>query len=287
MVNRSRVGPGRQLAALACAALFAFVAVACSGSGDGADGDAGGTGSGDTGGGDTDAGEGAGDETLGDLTGVRGSVDSGSVLGSVPDAVPLPVSLTVPSRGGGNGAVITGVTVGGDAVEISWDGGRSLVLDSPGEDGTGIVLGSEVFELTGTAVRAHIGGLTSGLQPGQYTLVGPVAVGRPGDLAEPRDQVTFVATSAATVTGTGSAFVEITPGDAGLEILGPGSVSIGGLLTVTTATDADDTVAVDVGAGSYELLVTVDGGALRVDGRFAGPVAASDAEPPEAQLDDG
>ncbi|MDE0805792.1 MAG: hypothetical protein OSA99_21010, partial [Acidimicrobiales bacterium] len=56
---------------------------------------------------------GAGDPGLGALTRVTGTVTSGDLVGTLDGDSAMPIALSVPASGGGNGAVITGISAGG------------------------------------------------------------------------------------------------------------------------------------------------------------------------------
>lgn len=213
-----------------------------------------------------DAGDDAGDPALGGLTRVTGSVTAGDLVGTLDGASTLPLGLTVPASGGGNGAVITGISAsGGDT--IVWDGGRPITL---GGDGT-IALQPGPFRVGDGGLYADLGGAAHPLSPGAYSVAGPVAVGDGGGLAAPSTQTSFTAGDGATLSGTGHVEGRLPAGT--WLLLGPGRVALEGTLVVQTADGSASAASTTMEDGSYEVTFTVaDDGTVTVEALLDGEV---------------
>ncbi len=207
------------------------------------------------------------DPALGALTRVTGSVASADLVGTLDGAVSLPIALTVPAGGGGNGVVITGVeTAGGNT--IVWDGGRPITLSG---DGT-LAVQPGTFQVSDDGLRADMSGAAHVLSPGRYAVVGPVAVGDGRGLAAPSTQTTFTAGDDAVLSGTGQVEGRLPAGT--YLLLGPGRVALDGALHVQTSNAATTTSALTMENGSYEITFTVaDDGTVSVEALLDGDVA--------------
>ena len=253
-----------------CAVLVAAaLTAACTASSTSAD-DAG-DGSGIAGGADD-----GGDPALGDLTKVTGTLTSAEITGALDGPATLPLVLTVASRGGGNGAVLTGVSAaGGDTVV--WDGGRPITLSG---DGT-VAVQPGSFVVRDGALVADLSGAAHALSPGTYRIDGPVAVGDGGGLAAPSTQTGLTAGGDAVLSGTGQVEGRLAPGTWAL--LGPGRVRLVGDLTSYTADATATPIDVTMEQGSFELTITVSGSEVRVeallDGEVLQNVALAGTEP--------
>ena len=207
----------------------------------------------------------AGDPSLGELTKVTGTLTAAEITGALDGPVTLPLVLTVASRGGGNGAVITGIsTAGGNTVV--WDGGRPITLSG---DGTVAVQPGAFFVRDGALV-ADLSGAAHALSPGTYRIDGPVAVGDGGGLAAPSTQTGFTAGDGAVVSGTGQVEGRLAPGT--WSLLGPGRVRLVGELTSYTAHTTALPIDVTLEQGSFELTLTVSGSEVRVEALLDGEV---------------
>lgn len=208
----------------------------------------------------------AADPGLGALTQVTGVLTSADLVGVLDGVSTLPIALTVPSGGGGNGAVITGVTAnGGDTVV--WDGGRPITLSG---DGT-VAVQPGPFRVGQDGLFADLSGAAHALSPGSYSVAGPVAVGDGGSLAAPSTQTSFTASEGASLSGTGRVEGRLPAGT--WLLLGPGRVALVGSLEVQTSDGATSVGSVTMEDGSYEVTITVaDDGTATVDALFDGPV---------------
>lgn len=252
---------------LVLALSLVFGATACTPSSTSADDASPEAGSSPAGPGGSDTSEaGAGDPGLGALTRVTGTVMSGDLVGTLDGDSTMPLALSVPSSGGGNGAVITGVSTGrGDT--IVWDGGRPVTLSG---DGT-IALQPGPFRLGDGGLFADMSGAAHRLSPGNYAVAGPVAVGDGGGLAAPSTQTSFTAGEAATLSGTGQVEGRLPAGT--WLLLGPGRVSLRGTLEIQTTEGSTDATEATMEDGSYEVTVTVaDDGTVTVDALLDGTV---------------
>ncbi|WP_436793546.1 hypothetical protein [Actinospongicola halichondriae] len=207
-----------------------------------------------------------GDPALGDLTHVVGTVTTGDLVGALDGTAALPIVLTVAERGGGNGAIITGVDAA-DGDTVVWDGGRPITLDG---DGT-IAVQPGGFRVGDGGFFADLSGAAHPLSPGRYTVAGPVAVGAGGGLAAPSTQTGFSATEGAVLSGTGRVEGRLPPGT--WLLLGPGRVSLTGDLRVQTSEGSDAATTVTMEQGSFEVTFTVaDDGTVTVDALLDGDV---------------
>lgn len=210
----------------------------------------------------------SGDPALGpDLQRVTGTVDGGTIRGVLDGPATLPLTLQVASRGGGNGAVFTGVTVDGSPATLVWDGGRSLSLE--GDDDGNLRLGTDQFRVDGGRLIAVLGDGAHVLGPGRYRLSGPVAVGDGTGLARPSDLTSFVAADGSLLTASGAAEAVLPP----LEwlVLGPGSLDLTGTLQVQTADGSTSSGHVVLPAGSFEVTLRPADGGLQIDARTDRP----------------
>jgi hypothetical protein len=132
-------------------------------------------------------------------------------------------------RGFGNGARINGTVIDERPSIIEWDAGRPMALGGDGK----LELNEVDVELTGAGLRLALGGRTHRLLAGSYRIDAPVAVGSVG-LTTPRDAVSFTTTrGGAELVARGDAAIVLR--DVTALFLGPGSVELGGDLSVTTA----------------------------------------------------
>ncbi len=202
---------------------------------------------------------GGGDPALGpSVTRVTGTVAIGTVIGVLDDPVPTPLVLTVPSSGGGNGAVVDGIEVDGRSATLVWDGGRPLTLDGVGT----MTVQSDTFRIEAGRVVAALGGFAHPLAAGSYRLDGPVAIGDDSGLARPSDSTSFTAVATAVIRGTGTSDVRLP--DQALQLFGPGIVSLTGTFRVQTEDSVNDAAMVTATDASFELRLEPDGERLRV-----------------------
>ena len=219
---------------------------------------------------DDSEGDAGGDPALGSLTRVTGTLTSAEITGALDGPVRLPLVLTVASRGGGNGAVITGIAAAaGDA--IVWDGGRPVTLS-----GDGTVAGQPgSFVVRDAALVADLSGAAHALSPGTYRVDGPVAVGDAGGLAAPSTQTGFTAGDGAVLSGTGQVEGRLAPGT--WSLLGPGRVRLVGELTSYTADATATPIDVTMEQGSFELTLTVNASGVQVEALLDGTVLQNEA----------
>lgn len=151
---------------------------------------------------------------------VSGTITRLAATGANGPAIALP--LTVPT----GTAVIEGALVGEERATIVWDGGRPLRIDGTG----GIDPGPTTIEVAGGTVTWPLDDGIRVLQPGEYAIDAPVAVGTSG-LAGPRDGVAFAADEDTTLETVGWA-PSLPMGSLHLE--GPGGLVLEGDLTVRT-----------------------------------------------------
>lgn len=193
---------------------------------------------------------------------VSGTVTALRLDGAVldPRTLSTPLIITA-SRGFGNGAELTDVTVDGQQSTIVWDGGRPFVLSGRGA----IVPAPLRLDLVPSGLRLTLGGGTHGLVPGTYRLDTPVAVGTSG-VATPRDIVVFDASTESLLDVRGDAAVVLGAGPP-LHLLGPGRVELSGTLELTDATGAHEATSYSVEVAAFDLTLSADpGGEWRVVG---------------------
>jgi hypothetical protein len=181
---------------------------------------------------------------------VSGTITGIHVDGAVVDPLPLPLTITAPQRGMGNGAEIAGVTVLGKPAQIAWDAGRPLVLTSGGP----LLLDPVGVDLTPAGVVLNLGGAVHGFTPGTYRIDAPVAVGQSG-LARPKDRVDFDASATSTMAVHGVGTITIGPPTA-VVLRGPGHVTLAGALQVTTAAGTHSLAKLELMAGPFEITLT-------------------------------
>lgn len=193
---------------------------------------------------------------------VSGTVTAVHLEGAVLDPRQVPTPLTVVSeRGFGNGAELSGVTVGDAPASIVWDGGRPFVLSS----GAGLELGPVAVDLDSEAggLRLALAGAHTVL-PGTYRLDTPVAVGSSG-MATPRDSATFEAGDRSLLEAHGDAALVLQPG-AAHRFTGPGLVRLEGLLELTDAAGTAPAPLFEMGDAAYELTFVAEGAGWTVQG---------------------
>jgi hypothetical protein len=162
-------------------------------------------------------------------------------------------------------ASITGITSGGKPVTIAWDGGTPIDLRGPGAR----FVTPLALDADAGGVLVHLDGVVLQLDPGDWHLTGPVAVGR-GGLAAPADRADFTAGPAARASFHGGAGLRLPPATRALE--GPGAVTIDGTFTVRTAHTTATRAHVQAPATPYHLTLTWTLRGLTVDGTIAGSV---------------
>lgn len=227
----------------------------------------------DTGGGNTGDAPGQppsddGDPSLGGLTRVTGTLSTAELTGALDAPATLPLVLSVPAGGGGNGAVLTGIAAQGGNT-IVWDGGRPITLSGDGN----IAVQPGPFRVSDGGLFADLSAAAHALSSGSYTVSGPVAVGDGAGLAAPSTETSFTAGADGVLSGTGQVEGRLPAGT--WLLLGPGAVSLQGDL-VSTTSDASVAVASAVmAAGSFEVTLTVgDDGVVTVDALLDGEVVA-------------
>lgn len=193
---------------------------------------------------------------------VSGTVSALRLDGAVLDPRSLSTPLTITaSRGFGNGAELSGVTVDGKPSTIVWDGGRPFALSGPG----GIIPGPVVVEIVPDGLRLTLGGGVHGFAPGTYRLDTPVAVGTSG-VATPRDSVVFDASAKSLLDARGDAAITLGAGPP-LHLLGPGRVELRGTLALTDAAGTRDATSYLADVAAFDVTISPnDAGGWRVVG---------------------
>jgi hypothetical protein len=181
--------------------------------------------------------------------------------------LPTPITITIPNRGQG-GANITGVTVAGQSMAISWYGGQPL----PVSGGAGIDLAGAPVTVGAGGITWDLDGAPRAILPGHYFLGAPVAVGSRG-LATPRDSISFDAGAKATITTSGHAVVHLPV--AAVHIDGPGRVTLQGDFEVRTSAGSRRATRIEFGPGSYAIDVSPAPGGLVINATLQGPVTFS------------
>ena len=194
------------------------------------------------------------------IEGTLTSLDGGDVV-----APPLRLPLQFPAAvsGAPAGATIEDALIDGQRSTIVWDGGRPFVLEGDG----GLDLGpvpmgvqpdGSMTWLLSDGVRA--------LLEGRYVLRTPVAVGQ-GGLAQPRDQVDFLADDETTIETHG---VAAHTGATALRLEGPGTLVVEGSFTIRTREGTRNVTHVEFGPGPFALDIDprVDG--MAVSGTLQG-----------------
>jgi hypothetical protein len=178
--------------------------------------------------------------------------------------VPLPFTVSSPTRGDGNGATITNALIAGKRSSIAWDAGQPLPFSGNGA----IVLTnvSLLGDLRG--VQPQLGGHTFSLAPGTYHLGSDVAVSS-GSLAAPQDAADFTADAKTTVTFQGQASLVATYP---LHIEGPGQVTLDGSLQASTPSGTRSVLELRLARGPYTLDLAPTTGTVLVSGLFQGTV---------------
>jgi hypothetical protein len=196
------------------------------------------------------------------VTGTATSVRADRAVG---EPIAPPFTLTVAVRGVG-GASFTGIAVNGKPSEIRWQAGQPLPLRGPGP---GLNLNEAALRAGPTSIVWSLDGAGREIEPGQYTLGAPVAVGA-GGIATPMDSVTFTAASADALLSTdGNAEVTVSPRPFHVEG-NEGALELSGHLDLDTRTVDHLTLT----GGTYKLAFTPAAGGYNVDGVLEGNVAA-------------
>lgn len=178
-------------------------------------------------------------------------------------AAPLRAPLEFPA---GARATIAGAIVNGRRSTIAWDGGRPLVLQGNG----GIDLGPTTLEVDGTgAVSWPVDDGVRALLTGEYVIRTPVAVGQ-GGLAQPRDQVTFVADDETTIETHG---VTLRTSPAALKLEGPGSLVLDGALAVESRDGRRNVAHLEFGPGSFVVELAPGPDGVTVTATLQGPLS--------------
>jgi hypothetical protein len=154
-------------------------------------------------------------------------------------------------------ATVEGALVDGRRTTVVWDGGRPLVLT-----GTGAIdLGPTRVVVDGGTTTWPLDDGIRLLQPGEYRIDTPVAVGDEG-LAEPLDGVAFSADDDTTIETTG---ITVSVPTTALHLEGPGTLTLEGDLVVRTRAGERRATRLVLAEGPF----VVD---LEPDGRFTATV---------------
>lgn len=195
---------------------------------------------------------------------VDGTVTAAVATDATGPDLTAPFLVTVPVRGQG-GATIYNVSVGGRPSTIVWNAGEPLGI-----------IGSGALRPGRTRVSVDAGGSTWALDgaerlllPGSYQAAAPVAVGQEG-LAQPQDSASFTATARSVMVTSGGATVHRAP--AALHLVGPGSVSLTGSLTVRTAAGVTSRRSVLLRSGAYTVDLAPGPSGLTVHAVLQGPL---------------
>lgn len=194
---------------------------------------------------------------------VSGKVTAIHLEGAVLDPRDVPTPLTISSdRGLGNGADVTGVTVGGKPSTIVWDGGRPFVLSA----GPGLTLDPVTVDLVGSSLSCALAPGVHALRPGAYRLDTPVAVGSSG-VATSHDSVAFEAGADSRLSARGDAALVFGP-EGEHTFTGPGLVHLEGELVIERPVGAQSATTLDLSSAPYELTFSpTEGGGWTVSGR--------------------
>lgn len=195
---------------------------------------------------------------------LTGTVTSLSADNAIGPALTPPFTITVPVRGAGS-ADLTGVSVGGKAVEIFWYGGQPLPVSGTGQ----LAIDGGAVTVDASGITWTLDGAVRSLAPGHYHLGAPVAVGSSG-LATPYQSIAFDAGAGATMQTTGKARVHLAPG--ALRITGPGSVTFQGDLQAQTPAGTRHVQHVTFGPGSYSVDLTPVAAGDTVNATLQGPL---------------
>lgn len=198
---------------------------------------------------------------------VTGTITSLSSTNAEGPALTPPFTITIPVRGQGS-ADLTGVSVGGHAVEIYWYGGQPLPLSGSGQ----LVIGGGAVSVNASGSTWILDGAPRILAPGHYHLGAPVAVGASG-IATPEQNLSFDAGADSTMVTTGHAQVHLSPAD--LHLTGPGSLTVAGTLQVQSPASTRTAASATFGPGDYDVTLTPTSGGDTIKATLQGPVAAS------------
>ncbi len=194
---------------------------------------------------------------------VAGTLTSVHIEGAVldPRTVPTPLTLTA-TPGFGNGAELTGVSVGGSPSVIVWNGGRPFVLAS----GPGVTLDPVIVDLRADGLRLSLGNGAHKLVPGAYQLNTPVAVGGESTTPAERNSVAFTAGPNTLLEGQGDAALVFPHTGAPVHLTGPGLARLKGTITITQAGHHRSVKTVDLSAGPFDLIFTPIASGWAVEG---------------------
>ncbi len=196
------------------------------------------------------------------LTGTVTTLTADNAVG--PPLTP-PFTITIPVRGQGS-ADLTGVTAGGQQVEIFWYGGQPLPVSGTGQ----LVIDGGGLAVNASGITWMLDGAPRSLTTGHFFLGAPVAVGSSG-LATPDQTESFDTGGRSTMLTTGNAQVHLKP--ASLQITGPGSVTIDGNLQVQTDNGTRTVPSVVFGPGSYDISLTPTASGDTIQATLQGPLS--------------
>lgn len=199
------------------------------------------------------------------ITGQITTLDAAVARPASPLATPFTITVPAPRS---QAARITSAAVSGRPSTILWDGGRPL----PVTGGPGLDLGALRVAVAPTGITWHLDGEPRQILAGAYQLGATVAVASRAGLATPRDQVSFVAGPDTLLVTQGDARARTDP--APLKILGPGSFTFTGALTVDDGSSVREVSAGRFPGGAFDVELTpTTGGYLisaTVDGMIEG-----------------
>lgn len=189
--------------------------------------------------------------------------------------LPLPLTLTVATRGGGTKAEFGGGAVDGKNATISWDGGRPLPLRGQGA----IDLNGPVnMELTPAGGSWALDGGSRLLTPGSYAFGATVAVSPlNAGLGAPRENAKLDVPAGAAASLRTNGDVRTTTPASALKLRGPGELVLEGSLEVRTREGPRTVRKVTFGPGAFEVDLEPQPGGYRIGRAFLQGPTAMDA----------
>ncbi len=179
-----------------------------------------------------------------------------------------PFTLSATERGAAS-ATIQDALVDGTRTTISWPSGTPLPITGTG----GLELGPIHVDVNLSGITWAIDGAGRTFVPGTYDAGASVAVGT-GGIATPRESVSFRADERTVLTSQGGVTVHVD--SPGIELTGPGKVSVSGSLKVQSSDSTRQAAAVTFGPGPFKVTLTSGGNTgLRVNAVLQGRVTAS------------
>lgn len=184
-------------------------------------------------------------------------------------AKPLATPFTLEAERGAASATIENALVDGKRSTISWPSGTPLPITGTG----GLELGPVHLDVDPAGITWTLDGGARTFLPGDYQAGASVAVGT-GGIATPRESVAFRADERTVLTSRGGVTVHVDP--EGLDLTGPGKISVSGGLRVQNPDTTRQAGAVTFGPGPFKVTLSPGGNTgIRINAVLQGQATTS------------